>query len=536
MLSGNMFGCEYNKGTENLDLLRREYGWEGENTNFIGARKRTMIAKSENEIYIIVTEFALEGEKILDFLNGLKLKLTNVFNFDGGPSSGFIGHNELSQIVKMLPSSSQNPCVTLSFLQRKNNLGTFYIVSNGKMEIINPSSEAIITVPTGEKVYIQKISAANEEGNNPIAKVLYDDSFFNLAINRAEMHPQGCIQNGLQIAAWGLTEQVPYYDSISDNTTDTHIDAKKPFKIEEFYAANSEGKYKARIGLNLQSDGSWGPTKFIEVTNDIYYTTGGPLETEKKANGFIITPKYQVASKMATRSAGIPIYDKAKGSLITTVTNGETIYVDELYSEKNTDGNRWVKVHTSAKSGYTIYNPDELNLIGTPGKSALMKLVSSGAHLRQYPVDGKVYKTVTRGNTMNIKNFLVNEASDGYRWMIVESEGVRGYAQYEPEVMYPYTTLGAAPESGESGGSGEVFHMVLEGSAARIRESAVSGNVLETVAKGNELAVEDIFFEMNSDYFHWMKVHHNKSGYAQYDPTVMYPVGKPAAMCIRDRR
>lgn len=76
MLSGNMFGCEYNKGTENLDLLRREYGWEGENTNFIGARKRTMIAKSENEIYIIVTEFALEGEKILDFLNGLKLKLT----------------------------------------------------------------------------------------------------------------------------------------------------------------------------------------------------------------------------------------------------------------------------------------------------------------------------------------------------------------------------------------------------------------------------------------------------------------------------
>ena len=226
------------------------------------------------------------------------------------------------------------------------------------------------------------------------------------------------------------------------------------------------------------------------------------------------------------------------------MANGGKLWVDEIYSGKNTDGYRWMKTH-NIKSGYSQMDLNVMHPVGKPLGNAQIRLTGSAARIRTKVVDGAVLTTIENGDTFIVQDFLPNKASDGYRWMKVlysldESRTGTGYAQFDPNVMYPYTTSGVAEEitaedQRAEQSSGENLHAQLTGSAAAIRQYAVKGTILETVPNGGKVWVDGLYYEKNSDGYRWMKTHNNKTGYSQYDPNVMHLVGKPSGITLVGR-
>lgn len=89
-----------------------------------------------------------------------------------------------------------------------------------------------------------------------------------------------------------------------------------------------------------------------------------------------------------------------------------------------------------------------------------------------------------------------------------------------------YKTTGAPENNNYSQSSGESLYMKLTGSAAAIREYAVSGTPLVTVAINGKLYIDKIYHNTNSDGYRWMKTHSGiTTGYSQYDRQVMHPIG-----------
>ncbi|MCI6271949.1 MAG: hypothetical protein MR601_03270 [Erysipelotrichaceae bacterium] len=66
-----------------------------------------------------------------------------------------------------------------------------------------------------------------------------------------------------------------------------------------------------------------------------------------------------------------------------------------------------------------------------------MKLTGSAARLRTSVVNGKVNITAPNGSEIKVLEFLKSVQSDGYQWCYGVYNGVYGYFQHDPAVMYP---------------------------------------------------------------------------------------------------
>lgn len=224
------------------------------------------------------------------------------------------------------------------------------------------------------------------------------------------------------------------------------------------------------------------------------------------------------------------------GDVLETVADGGKLWVDKIYKEPSSDGYRWMAAHANTQ-GYSQMDLKVMIPVGKAPADMQIRLTGSSAAIRTHVVSGEVIATVENGGTFIVDDFLPNVASDGYRWMKVTyalntSPILHGYAQFDPNVMYPYNSSGKPTEqdpvdAAAEQASGEVLHLLQTGSPARIRQYAVKGSVLETVENGGKLWVNKLYSDKNSDGYRWAQVYSSKTGYAQFDTNVMHPVGGP---------
>lgn len=146
-------------------------------------------------------------------------------------------------------------------------------------------------------------------------------------------------------------------------------------------------------------------------------------------------------------------------------------------------------------------------------ETVVMQLTSSAARLRD-TAQGNILKTVSKGQSITIKDFYDWKATDGYRWCWGVHEGIEGAFQYDPDVMHP---VGKSVSN--------LLCMQLHGSPARLR-SSVQGNILVTIPNNSEILIEEFLPNKAADGFYWCKGSYNgQNGYFQYDPAVMFPKG-----------
>lgn len=83
------------------------------------------------------------------------------------------------------------------------------------------------------------------------------------------------------------------------------------------------------------------------------------------------------------------------------------------------------------------YDPAVMMPIGKPEtRKYKMKLHGSAARLRS-SIRGTILTTVPNYNDIEIIEFINGKQSNGYQWCYNEYNGIRGYFQYDPTVMYP---------------------------------------------------------------------------------------------------
>lgn len=138
------------------------------------------------------------------------------------------------------------------------------------------------------------------------------------------------------------------------------------------------------------------------------------------------------------------------GTPILTVPNGGKIEILRFRSNKESDGYRWVYGRYNGQEGYFQYDSAVMHPEGSVGTSTvpsvMMKLESSAATLRVSQVDNKII-LVPNGSTLMVDEFNDAVASDGYRWARVRIDldsskagFYCGWIQYDPAVMYPYSS------------------------------------------------------------------------------------------------
>ena len=158
-----------------------------------------------------------------------------------------------------------------------------------------------------------------------------------------------------------------------------------------------------------------------------------------------------------------------------------------------------------------------LNIMNVSANSINMKLDSSAAAIRE-SVRGTWIISVPSGNYINLVDFFnLTIQSDGYQWAFgvgyKNGVGYQGYFQYDPDVMHPVGT------------PSDYVQMFLYSSAAAIR-STIQGTVLTVIPNGSSFTVLGFLDSIQSDGYRCMEVIGNGyTGYAQYDPEVMRPIG-----------
>lgn len=122
-----------------------------------------------------------------------------------------------------------------------------------------------------------------------------------------------------------------------------------------------------------------------------------------------------------------------------TIPNGTEFDVVGLYSWEASDGYRWGYGKYNGKEGYFQYDPAVMMPYGNnlDTLNYKMRLFNSAARIRSKVVDGQILTTVPNGNDITIIQFGKIIESDGYQWFQGSFNGVTGFLQYDPAVMFP---------------------------------------------------------------------------------------------------
>lgn len=135
------------------------------------------------------------------------------------------------------------------------------------------------------------------------------------------------------------------------------------------------------------------------------------------------------------------IRDNVQGNVLSTQKQKSWINVKDFYDWKASDNYRWCWGNTGINGkieGAFQYDPKVMHPVGVSNSGLLkMKLFGSAARLRT-SVQGSVNITVPNGEEIIITEFLPEKASDGYYWCKGLYNGISGYFQYDPDVMFPY--------------------------------------------------------------------------------------------------
>mgnify|MGYP002852471272 FL=1 len=117
---------------------------------------------------------------------------------------------------------------------------------------------------------------------------------------------------------------------------------------------------------------------------------------------------------------------------------GSYITVDNITTTPDTSGFTWAKCTYNGGDAFFQLDTNYYILFGN--NTAIghkMVLSGSSAWLRNCPRGNKARTTlIPRYTTVTILDFLGYTAIDGYRWVKVQYDGIIGYIQYDPSVMY----------------------------------------------------------------------------------------------------
>lgn len=194
-------------------------------------------------------------------------------------------------------------------------------------------------------------------------------------------------------------------------------------------------------GVNLDGGGSQQliiksiPNSPIEKDRSV---PNAILVVEKSNKPVTPTPSGKCSMKLFGSAARLRD-NVVDGNIITTIPNGTEFDVIGLYSWKAADGYRWGYGKWNGYEGYFQYDPTVMMPLGSDLNTLnyKMRLFNSAARIRTRPVNGNVLTTVPNGNDVTIIQFGKIKESDGYQWFQGSFNGITGFLQYDPAVMFP---------------------------------------------------------------------------------------------------
>ncbi|MEG0177055.1 MAG: N-acetylmuramoyl-L-alanine amidase [Anaerorhabdus sp.] len=216
--------------------------------------------------------------------------------------------------------------------------------------------------------------------------------------------------------------------------------------------------------------------------------------------------------------------DVVTGTILTTIPNGNSFEVIDIYSWIASDGFRWGWAKYNEFEGYFQYDPNVMHLVGKDTNNKYkMVFTNSGEDMfiHSSPL-GEKNSEIELGTSATILEFSEKKEIDGAYWHQVEYLGQVGFVRYKSENMYPTSDNTYPPVDPKPS-----IKMILTGSGARLRENVVSGSVKETVPNGSQFDVLEFLGNKEVDGYRWgIGCYNGITGYFQYDPQVMHAIGK----------
>lgn len=153
-----------------------------------------------------------------------------------------------------------------------------------------------------------------------------------------------------------------------------------------------------------------------------------------------VDPTPEAICKMKLFGSAARLRDNVvDGNIKTTIPNGTEFEVIGLYSWKASDNYRWGYGKWNGYEGYFQYDSAVMMPLGSNLNTLnfKMRLFNSAARIRTKPVNGEILTTVPNGNDITIIQFGKIIESDGYQWFQGSFNGITGFLQYDPAVMFP---------------------------------------------------------------------------------------------------
>lgn len=236
--------------------------------------------------------------------------------------------------------------------------------------------------------------------------------------------------------------QKKYRSMIGQKSNGNIIIASTTKKVNGKEQADALINLGCTIGLNLDGGSS---TQLYTENNYIVSAlhshrkiTDALLVFEKKVEPIVPTPTGKCSMKLFGSAARLRD-NVVDGNIITTIPNGTEFDVIGIYSWKAADGYRWGYGKWNGYEGYFQYDPAVMMPLGSDLNTLnyKMRLFNSAARIRTKPVNGNVLTTVPNGNDITIIQFGKIKESDGYQWFQGSFNGITGFLQYDPAVMFP---------------------------------------------------------------------------------------------------
>ena len=227
---------------------------------------------------------------------------------------------------------------------------------------------------------------------------------------------------------------------IGQKTDGTIILAATTSPIKAEKQAEVLSKLGCVVGANLDGGGSRQLVIKSESTSPIEFSRDVPNAIlVVKRNDTPVVPEQGKCTMKLYGSAARLRKDVVNGTEVVLIPNGSEFEVIGLYSWKASDGYRWGYGKWNGYEGYFQYDPYVMMPLGNhlDTLNYKMRLFNSDARIRTSPVNGSIQFTVPNGNDVTIIQFGKIKESDGYQWFQGTYNGITGFLQYDPAVMFP---------------------------------------------------------------------------------------------------
>ena len=138
-------------------------------------------------------------------------------------------------------------------------------------------------------------------------------------------------------------------------------------------------------------------------------------------------------------------------------------------------------------------------------------------NIRSSAVNGDILTTVPKGKKAVILGYIPKAQSDGYEWLFIEYNGIKGYSRLDTLSINTLSSDGEYP--------GLKFYAKYK--AVRLRSKPVNGSVLKTIKSGKWADIVSFVKGVSSDGYQWAYcLYDGKLGYCQIDTKDCYAIGE----------